>query len=141
MFGKLSIATALVAVLSMITAGMAQADNWRGSGYATNTVIIKKELPRGGVLFVHRRYGDRRYGDRRHFGRYIGSHRCVAVGKRRGGFGGRIPSTRSIRFGPRWRACRRALRSCREKLRYRKARGRNPFAACVVVSRRFHRHY
>jgi len=64
--------------------------------------------------------------------RYGRRFRCVAVGRRFGGRGGRVRGVRGVARArsPR-RACRRAMRRCRRDLNRRQARGRNPIAACV----------
>lgn len=66
-----------------------------------------------------------------------GPHRCVAVAKRRGGYGAPIPGTRNVAYGR--GACVRAAAACRHDLRKRKRHGLNPYAACVVV--RHHRRH
>lgn len=58
--------------------------------------------------------------------------RCVARGITV--IGTRVPRTRGVGFAGRRRpACRRALRQCRNKLRFRKRAGLNPLARCEVM--------
>ena len=143
MFGKLSIAAAVLALVPMISAGVAQAHSRDTDRVVAKRIIIDRDLYRERFPVEYGGWRNGFRGWRDGVSRYWyggGPRRCVAVGKRRGGFGRAIENTRSVRFGPGFRACRKALRSCREKLRYRKAHGRNPFASCVVVSRRFHRY-
>lgn len=74
-----------------------------------------------------RGYRNRGYRERRRFDRS-----CVAVARRRGGYGRRI-GIRAEGYGR--RACQKAMRRCSRQLGFRKSRGRNPFAACVIARR------
>ena len=136
MFRKLSLVAALLALTPMVMAGAAQAHG--RDRVIEKDIILEKNFPRGRIEVFYRGFRDRIYN--RWYG--AGPLRCVAVAKKRRGYGKRIRSTRSVNFGRGWRACRRAMRSCREKLSYRQARGRNPRATCVVVAaERTHRRY
>lgn len=58
---------------------------------------------------------------------------CSAVARRGGGQGRRLRGIYGEGYGR--RACRKALNRCNARLDVRQARGRNPFARCVIASR------
>ncbi len=155
MFTKLTLATALIVGGAIFTADQSEAsdrgnrgdqayytiDNPRQENRRARRVAPRRNFDRPRRhRFADRRngwrYSDRRwyYGPRgRRFVRGPFYRKCVAVAKRRAGFGRRIRGIRGVARG--FRACRIALRECRSELRYLKSFGRNPFARCVVVGR------
>ncbi|MEO1205346.1 MAG: hypothetical protein AAFV45_03365 [Pseudomonadota bacterium] len=81
---------------------------------------IVKQVLRGAGLLPKKRGYNRANGRR---------FACAAVARTRRGSGRPI----GIRGFARGRnACARAMRECRQELRFRKSRGRNPRAACVI---------
>lgn len=76
-----------------------------------------------------RRWAARRWAARP----YFNDRGCTAVARRANGYGRRIRGISGEGFGR--RACRKALNRCENRLAYRQAQGRNPYAACVVASR------
>ncbi len=76
-------------------------------------------------------------GRRDHFRHRGVGKLCVAVAKRRHGYGRRIPVTRAKAYGR--RACRKAMNRCENRLYDRQAHGRNPHASCVIVRRGYAR--
>ena len=76
----------------------------------------------------------RRWAARRWHARpYFADRACHAVARRAGGYGRRIRGIYGDGYGR--RACRKALNRCNDRLDYRQAQGRNPYARCVVASR------
>lgn len=64
---------------------------------------------------------------------YFNDNVCTAVARRGGGNGRIIRGVYGEGYGR--RACRKALNRCEDRLYDRQARGRNPYAACVIASR------
>ncbi|MEO1543367.1 MAG: hypothetical protein AAFR75_05025 [Pseudomonadota bacterium] len=81
---------------------------------------LVKNILRAAGVFPKRRHAHRGLPRR-----YV----CHAVARTRGGSGRNIGIKGIARGG---NSCRKAMRKCRQKLSYRKASGRNPYAACVI---------
>ncbi len=154
MFAKFSLAAAVLALVPFATADFAEAARGDGArnGQRTkqartvknstkkkfNKVAKNKKKKAAKIVIAHSSHRiskDHRPYRHNYRAQYAPRFKCVAVGKRRGGYGRRIPGIRAVARGGYRKSCRRALRRCRVKLNYRKARGRNPFASCVVARR------
>lgn len=133
MFKKIALAAMLLAALPLAGATYADAAGKKGKGKG-NVAVSKTYKPtaRTTVTVTHG-YGNHRFrGHGKRFrGHGYGPIKCVAVGKTRRGRN--IPGVRGKSFGP--GACRIAMQECRQELRFRKARGFNPFGRCVVARR------
>ena len=118
-------AAALIAATPFVATSMAHAHNAKAPGYGNGGFA-------SGYTAVRRALGHK------HGHKHVrkAKRTCVAVGKRARGFGARLPATRRTASAFRMPvACRVALNKCRTALRFRKSRGRVPFASCKVVRR------
>jgi len=117
MFGRLSLVAAVFSLSSVMASGVSQAADVRGTVRIGDVRIVI-----GPGLKRHHPYAH-----------YKPERRCVAVARRGGGAGRRIHRIKGVGFGR--RACRKAMNQCWRKLDRRQARGRNPYASCVVHRR------
>ncbi len=151
MIGKLTLAAAFLAIVPLASADYAEAARGDGARNGDRTVSAKRAKTAKAAKRDRTKKASKtskikksvriaintasRYLHPAHYRRHGHRIKCVAAGKRRGGYGRRIPGVRGVGFGRPRAACRRARRHCREILGYRQARGWNPYARCVVVRR------
>lgn len=145
MISKLAVTALMIAALPVMGAATAQAAGGHGkgskAGHAKQVHKANKKATKGKsvVKYVAKSNGAKliviHNNRNKRFNKRFNNRgfSCVAAAKTRGGYGRRIPGIRGQRYGN--RACQRAMNECRQELRDRKSKGRNPFARCVVVRR------
>lgn len=105
-----------------------------------NTNRAARDFDRGPRRFAQPNYYKRKWRQARRWAArrwnarpYFRDRGCTAVARRANGNGRVIRGIYGEGYGR--RACRKALNRCENRLSYRQASGRNPYARCVVASR------